>query len=61
MRSLVRRGRVGADGSNKLCERFGYEPHHLADAAAALNVQLTDEEIRALEEPYTPRTPTRFS
>jgi 1-deoxyxylulose-5-phosphate synthase len=33
---------------------------HLADAAAALDVRLTDDEIRTLEEPYTPRLPTGF-
>jgi aryl-alcohol dehydrogenase-like predicted oxidoreductase len=27
--------------------------HHLADAAAALEIQLTEEEISHLEEPYT--------
>jgi aryl-alcohol dehydrogenase-like predicted oxidoreductase len=31
--------------------------HHLTDAVAALGVQLTDEEIRRLEEPYTPQAP----
>ncbi|HEU4426805.1 MAG TPA: aldo/keto reductase [Pilimelia sp.] len=36
------------------------KPHHLPDAAAALDVHLTDEEIRALEQPYTPRKPTGF-
>jgi aryl-alcohol dehydrogenase-like predicted oxidoreductase len=36
------------------------KPHHLADAAAALEVRLTDDEIRTLEEPYTPRLPTGF-
>jgi aryl-alcohol dehydrogenase-like predicted oxidoreductase len=34
--------------------------HHLADAAAALDVQLTDDEIRRLEEPYTPQLPAGF-
>ena len=29
------------------------KPHHLADAAAALEIQLTEEETRRLEEPYT--------
>ena len=29
------------------------KPHHLADAAAALSVQLTEEEIDELERPYT--------
>jgi 1-deoxyxylulose-5-phosphate synthase len=35
-------------------------PHHLTDAAAALSIQLTDDEVRALEEHYTPRSPTWF-
>ena len=34
--------------------------HHLADAAAAVHVHLTDDEIRALEEPYTPQPPAGF-
>jgi len=33
-------------------------PGHLADAAAALSVRLTEEEARRLEAPYTPRLPT---
>jgi aryl-alcohol dehydrogenase-like predicted oxidoreductase len=36
-------------------------PHHLADAAAALDLALTDEEIMSLEEPYVLRQPTYFS
>jgi 1-deoxyxylulose-5-phosphate synthase len=36
------------------------KPHHLPDAVAALDVQLSDDEIRTLEEPYTPRLPTGF-
>jgi aryl-alcohol dehydrogenase-like predicted oxidoreductase len=36
------------------------KPHHLADAAAALDITLTDDEIRSLEEPYIPRMPTYF-
>ncbi|GAB2893072.1 aldo/keto reductase [Streptomyces mayteni] len=34
--------------------------HHLADAVAALDIDLTDDEVRALEEHYTPREPTYF-
>ena len=30
---------------------------HLADAVAALDIQLSDDEIRILEEPYTPQAP----
>ena len=29
------------------------KPHHLADAAASHHVQLTEDEVRRLEEPYT--------
>ncbi|WP_225726537.1 MULTISPECIES: aldo/keto reductase [unclassified Nocardia] len=35
-------------------------PHHLAEAVAALDIRLTDTEIRSLEEPYVTRTPTYF-
>ena len=33
---------------------------HLADAAAALDVTLTEDEISALEQHYTPRQPTGY-
>ncbi len=36
------------------------KPHHLPDAVAALDVHLTEDEIRTLEEPYTARLPTGF-
>ncbi|MFD5191103.1 aldo/keto reductase [Streptomyces sp. NPDC058357] len=36
------------------------KPHHLADAVAALDVELTAEEIDSLEEPYVTRRPTFF-
>ncbi len=36
------------------------KPHHLADAAAALDLRLTEEETSALEEHYTPREPTGY-
>lgn len=36
------------------------KPHHLDDAAAALSLNLTSEEIAALEEPYTPRSLVGF-
>jgi aryl-alcohol dehydrogenase-like predicted oxidoreductase len=35
--------------------------HHLADAAAALSMRLTPEEIASLEEPYTPHPVLGFS
>ena len=31
------------------------KPHHLRDAVAALDITLTDDEVTALEEPYTPQ------
>ena len=31
------------------------KPHHLRDAVAALDISLTDDEVTALEEPYTPQ------
>ncbi len=34
--------------------------HHLTDAVAALDLALTDDEVTALEENYTPREPTYF-
>ena len=34
--------------------------HHLADAVAALEVELTPDEITAIEDPYTLRPPTGF-
>jgi 1-deoxyxylulose-5-phosphate synthase len=36
------------------------KPHHLADAAAALDVHLTDDEITILEAPYAPHLPSGF-
>ncbi|MBG0566488.1 aldo/keto reductase [Actinoplanes aureus] len=36
------------------------KPHHLADAAAALRIELTGEEVTALEEHYTPRLPSGY-
>jgi aryl-alcohol dehydrogenase-like predicted oxidoreductase len=37
------------------------KPHHLEDAVAALALQLEPEEIKALEEPYTPHPVLGFS
>ncbi|GAB2747353.1 aldo/keto reductase [Sinomonas soli] len=36
------------------------KPHHLPDAAAALDLALTEDEASALEEHYTPRMPSGF-
>ncbi|WP_127506479.1 aldo/keto reductase [Actinoplanes solisilvae] len=36
------------------------KPHHLSDAAAALEIELTADEIAALEEHYTPRAPSGY-
>jgi aryl-alcohol dehydrogenase-like predicted oxidoreductase len=33
------------------------KPHHLADAVAALDVELSDDDVRRLEEPYRPQAP----
>ena len=37
------------------------KPNHLADAVAALELNLTPEEIEALEEPYVPHSVAGFS
>jgi aryl-alcohol dehydrogenase (NADP+) len=37
------------------------KPHHLSDAVAAIDIELTDEEIKALEAPYQPRPVAGFS
>lgn len=34
--------------------------HHLTDAVAALDIELTDDELTALEEHYTPRLPSGY-
>jgi aryl-alcohol dehydrogenase-like predicted oxidoreductase len=34
--------------------------HHMPDAVAALDVQLTDDEISTLQEPYVPHLPSAF-
>ena len=36
------------------------KPHHLSDAAAALDLELSDDEVTALEEHYRPHLPTGF-
>jgi aryl-alcohol dehydrogenase-like predicted oxidoreductase len=36
------------------------KPHHLPDSIAALALHLTDDEIKALEAPYTPHGPAWF-
>jgi 1-deoxyxylulose-5-phosphate synthase len=36
------------------------KPNHLPDAVAAVHLELTDDEVRQLEEPYTLRMPTGF-
>jgi aryl-alcohol dehydrogenase-like predicted oxidoreductase len=35
------------------------KPHHLEDAVAALSVNLSDEEVTRLVEPYQPHPATR--
>jgi aryl-alcohol dehydrogenase-like predicted oxidoreductase len=34
------------------------KPHHITDAVAALDIELTTEEVAALEKPYQPKWPT---
>lgn len=36
------------------------KPHHLTEAITALDLHLTDDEIHALQEPYTPHGPSWF-
>ena len=36
------------------------KPGHLADALAALDLELTSDEVARLEAPYTPRLPEAF-
>ena len=36
------------------------KPHHLTDAAAAVDIELTAEELTALEDPYLPRAAGGF-
>jgi aryl-alcohol dehydrogenase-like predicted oxidoreductase len=36
------------------------KPHHLPEAVAAIDLNLTDEEKQALEQPYTPHGPSWF-
>jgi hypothetical protein len=36
-------------------DRGATEPHHLADAVAALDLDLSDDDARSLEEPYVPQ------
>ena len=43
------------------CRRHSLvKPGHLADAVAALDIHLTDEEVQSLQAPYTARAPTYF-
>ena len=37
------------------------KPHHLDDAVAALDIELSDDEVASLEAPYTPRDVAGFS
>ena len=36
------------------------KPHHLTDAVAAVELELTDEEVAALEAPYVPHPVAGF-
>ena len=37
------------------------KPHHLTDAVAALELKLTVDEVKALEEPYAPHPVLGYS
>ncbi|GMN02953.1 aldo/keto reductase [Erythrobacter sp. MTPC3] len=37
------------------------KPHHIADAVAALDISLSQDELDALEQPYQPKWPTGMS
>ena len=36
------------------------KPHHLSDAVAALDLELTEDEVRRLEDPYVPHRPEGY-
>jgi aryl-alcohol dehydrogenase-like predicted oxidoreductase len=36
------------------------KPHHLPEAVAALDIRLTDDEVQALEAPYTNQGPSWY-
>jgi 1-deoxyxylulose-5-phosphate synthase len=36
------------------------KPHHLAEAVAALDLHLTEDEVQAVEKPYSPHGPSWF-
>ena len=37
------------------------KPHHLDDAVASVDLELTDDEVAQLEAPYTPRAVVGFA
>ena len=56
-----RRHGLGAQAPGRHAPIVGAtKPQHLTDAAAALDLELTEDEIRSLEAPYTPREPTYY-
>jgi len=36
------------------------KPHHLPEAVAALDIELTDDEVSALEQPYRDHGPSWY-
>ena len=55
------RSRLGAaQPGRQRADRRSTKPHHLSDAVAALDLELTDDEVTALEQHYQPRHPTYF-
>lgn len=52
---------MGSEDPGRVRTRVGAtRTRHLTDAVAALDVTLTEDEVAALENPYTPRVPTYF-
>jgi aryl-alcohol dehydrogenase-like predicted oxidoreductase len=37
------------------------KPHHIDDAVAAVELELSDDEIASLETPYVPHRPAGFA
>jgi aryl-alcohol dehydrogenase-like predicted oxidoreductase len=50
----------GGQGLSRKAILGATKPHHLTEAVAALDLHLTDDETRALQEPYTPHGPSWF-
>ena len=59
--SMAQVAGVGAEErGRRRAHRGRHHAYHLVDAAAALDLELTDDEVAALEEPYVLRQTTWF-